>query len=266
MSTLHELQRSFAQFILGDETQMGSASLSLKKSSPSQFKDEQRLQVYRNNFVISLREALAGVYPVVFKLVGEVFFQHAANEYIKRHSSRTGNLHNFGDAFAVFLDCFPGLETLPYLPDVARLEWAHHQVFHTGESSALNLPALAELDEKQIAGLTFQISESCRLLDSDYPVLSIWQANQDGNENTISLDEGGVQYVVLRHGQQIEFHLLSAGFFTLIDSLAQSKTFSIACDDALAIESGCDIAAALHFLVEQKIVSGFSGSQAAVLN
>ena len=262
MHTLREQQRSFAQFVVASDNEPPvPETLALKQSPAGRFRDSQRLQIYRNNFAIGLREALAGVYPVIHKLTGEAFFQHVAREYIHRHPSRTGNLHDFGDNFADFLQAFPGLAALPYLPDVARLEWAHHQVFHTAEDEVLNLSALAALDEKQTASLIFQVSNGCVWLTSDYPVLHIWQANQDGQEeSTISLDEGGVQYVVLRHGQQIEFHPLSIGMFTLIDSLAKNKTFARSCEDVLEAEADCDIAAALQFLVEQKILSGFSRS------
>ncbi|NOX91868.1 MAG: DUF2063 domain-containing protein [Gammaproteobacteria bacterium] len=262
MNTLREQQRCFAQFVVaGDDESFVSETLALKQSPSSHFKDAQRLQIYRNNFVISLREALMGVYPVIYKLTGEEFFQHVAREYIRHHPSRTGNLHDFGDKFAGFLQAFPDLEALPYLPDVARLEWAYHQVFHTAEDGVLNLSALAALDEKQTASLTFQLSNCCVWLTSDYPVLRIWQVNQnDQEELTVSLDEGGVQCVVLRHGQQIEFYPLSVGVFTLIDSLAKNNVFAQACEDALEAEADCDIAAALQFLAEKKIVSGFSHS------
>lgn len=260
MNTLHEQQRNFASFILADDDDRSSLSaLALKHTPTNRFADTQRMQVYRNNFVISLREALAGVYPVIQKLVGEAFFQQVAREYVQRYPSRTGNLHDFGDAFASFLETFPGLEELPYLPDVARLEWAHHQVFHTVEDKVLKLEALAALNEDQMAGLRFRLSTRCVHLASNYPVLRIWQANQDRQDDrAVSLDEGGVRCVVLRHGSQVEFHSLGAGVFALIGALAQNKLFSQACEDALAADPDCDIAAALQFLVAQKIVSEFS--------
>ena len=260
MNTLHEQQRSFAKFILADDDERADVAIPGLKHTPSnRFQDVQRMQIYRNNFAISLREALAGVYPVIKKLVGEAFFQQVAREYVQRYPSRTGNLHDFGDELARFLAAYPGLEDLPYLPDVARLEWAHHQVFHTVEGEVLNLASIAVLNEEQMAGLRFLLSPSCAYLASDYPVLRIWQVNQDGQEDVdVSLDEGGVQYVVLRHAAQIEFHPLDAGTFALIDGLAQNKLFSEACEDALAADANCEIAATLQFLVEQKIVSGFS--------
>lgn len=259
MNTLHEQQRRFAQFIFADDDQRSRlATPALKQSSSNQFKDAQRMQIYRNNFALSLREALAGVYPVIQKLVGEAFFEQLAREYVQRYPSRTGNLHDFGDEFASFLHDFPGLEELSYLPDVARLEWAHHQVFHSAEDKVLNLEALAAVDEQQLGKLRFQLSSHCVCLASDYPVLRIWQANQEGQDDTpVSLDEGGVQYIVLRYGLQIEFHPLTPGVFALIDALAREMVFEQACEAALAADADCDIAAALQFLVAQKIVSGF---------
>jgi hypothetical protein len=74
----------------------------------------------------------------------------------------------------------------------------------------------------------------------------------------ISLDEGGVNLVVIRHGQHIEIHSLSAGVFTLLDALAKNSAFAQACQLAIARDPECDMAAALHFLVAQKIVTGYS--------
>lgn len=262
MSTLHKQQRDMAQFITANVDQQSNPSrLAIKQSDSARFSAAQRLQIYRNNFIISLREALAGVYPVVQKLVGDEFFQHLVHEYVQRYPSRTGNLHDFGDEFASFLQDFPGLEALPYLPDVARLEWAYHQVFHTSEQRVLKIGELVSLGEQQTAGLIFQISSGCIFFASDYPVLGIWQANQAGNDElTVSLDEGGDQFVVVRHGQQVEFHPLRAGVYALLESLAQNKNFAEACEHALSVDAQCDIAAALRFLVQQKIVVGFSHS------
>ncbi len=260
MNTLQEQQRRFSKFIFAsDDERPNVETLALKQSPTSRFKDSQRMQIYRNNFAISLCEALVGVYPVIQKLVGEAFFQQIAREYVQRYPSRTGNLHDFGDEFASFLQVFPNLENVPYLPDVARLEWAYHRVFHSADVNILSLDALATLNGQQMTQLCFQLSTSCVHLASAYPILSIWQANQDGQESMeVSLDEGGIQCVVLRHGAQVEFHPISPGVFALIDALAQQQTFSQACEHALATDANCDVTEALQFLVEQKIVSEFS--------
>lgn len=256
---LHQQQRAFAK-MLRSATIDGHAveEVALNKNPNQFFSAHQRLQIYRNNFAISLHEALAGVYPVVRKLVGDDFFRQLTHEYLCAYSLRTGNVHDFGDEFAAFLAELPEVATLPYLPDMARLEWAYHQVFHARDGGVLNISALAMLSEKQMQALRLQVSDSSRYLSSPYPVLAIWELNQDlSGATTVSLDEGGINVVVVRHAEHIRFLTVSAGAFALLDSIAHGHVFSQACETALNVEPNCDIAATLQFLVSQRIVSGF---------
>ncbi|MGB9151295.1 MAG: DNA-binding domain-containing protein, partial [Burkholderiales bacterium] len=57
---------------------------------------DDRLDIYRNNAFSNLRGALQAVYPVVNRLVGADFFNHAANEYIGMTPSVSGDLHDYG--------------------------------------------------------------------------------------------------------------------------------------------------------------------------
>lgn len=235
--------------------------LALKQGATNRFTDTQRFQIYRNNIFIGLREALAGVYPVINKLIGDEFFQQVAREYIHRYPANHGNVHEFGAELPEFLSEFPGVEGLPYLLDVGRLEWAYHQSFHAPEAGVLNVQALAALDESASEQLRFQASHCCRLLSSNYPVLNIWQANQPGHEDEIvDLDEGGVQFVVMRRGFDVEFRPLNEAVFTLLDALSKNRLFADACAEAVVIDPDCDIGAMLNDLIAQRLLTGFSCS------
>ena len=99
----------------------------------------QRIQIYRNNYQTSLRGALKAVYPVVARLVGEGFFAWLGYEFLTRCPSRSGNLHEFGAELADFIESFEAAKPHPFLPDVARLEWAWHEAFHEQEHPPLDL-------------------------------------------------------------------------------------------------------------------------------
>src|SRR5512134_2126308 len=101
-----------------------------------------REQIYRNNVFISLTGALADVYPVVQRLVGEKFFAQLARRYIRAYPSRSGNLHDFGRHLGGFMLPMKELKGLPYLADVAALEWACHESFHAAEAAALDFSRL----------------------------------------------------------------------------------------------------------------------------
>ena len=244
MPRLRELQLGFAAALLdgdgdGFDRHIRAAGLSSAR----------RLQVYRHNTVLSLTGALAAVYPVVRRLVGEEFFQYAAAQYIKRHPSRSGDLHEFGEHFPLFLQSFPPTAGLIYLPDVARLEWAYHQVFHAASQRTLDLAALAQVPAERQGELRFRLHPAARLLASAFPILRIWQVNQDdfGGDSTVDLAEGGVKLLIVRRENlDIEFETLADGEFSLLRALAGNGDFATACEQALVAQPTLDLPACFH--------------------
>jgi len=196
-----------------------------------------REQIYRNNVFLSLTGALADVYPVVQRLVGEPFFNQLARRYIRSHPSRSGNLHDFGAELPAFVSAIGELQALPYLPDVARLEWACHEAFHAGEAAAA--PDL--LSEYSIV----PVHPSVRLVASRYPVLAIWEANQDDDPRVVDLDAGGERLIVFRQDLAPQIVRSSAGELALLDALRAGAPLGKACEAAIAAEPGIDLGAAM---------------------
>ncbi|HEU4622795.1 MAG TPA: DNA-binding domain-containing protein [Burkholderiaceae bacterium] len=85
-----------------------------------------RLAIYRANAIAACTRALRAHYPVCARLVGDEFFDATARAYRQAHPSTNGDLGHYGDAFAEFLRTFEHARSLPYLSDVAQLEWAVH--------------------------------------------------------------------------------------------------------------------------------------------
>jgi hypothetical protein len=230
MLTLREPQERFAQAVLGcDDNVLGQHVHA--NGFAGGITGARRLQVYRNNTLASLTEALTALYPVVRRLVGEEFFGHAAREYIPAHPSVSGNLHDFGGELAAFLARFPGAAELVYLPDVARVEWAYHQAFHDAEHSSLDLTALAGVSPEQYRDLRFRLHPASRLLSSSYPVLRIWAVNQEGFEGdqTVDLSEGGVKLLVIRRRIEVMIEPLSEGECALLQALAAKLSWLFMC-------------------------------------
>ena len=89
-------------------------------------------------------------------------------------------LGEFGDSFSEFLAGFPACAQLPYLPDVARLEWALHAAQHAEDAVPLDLRQLAEIPPETVPRLVFTLDPSLTLLASPWPIDRIWDANQPG--------------------------------------------------------------------------------------
>ena len=173
MNALHKLQQSFAADIWDDGLiRLDGVILDGRLSA------ERLFQVYRNNFWISTEDALSAIYGVVKQLVGDQFYTFMVDRFLRSFPPRYGNMHQLGSDFPVFLCDFKPTESLPYLADIARLEWAYHQVFHAQDTKPFDSRALADIPPKKIPQLRFEISPSSRLVYSPFPIFEIWRVNQ----------------------------------------------------------------------------------------
>lgn len=242
MDTLRRLQLDFTQAVFG--TPPAGLKETIRAGNLSA---ERRLAIYRNNVFANLREALGAVYPVVERLVGAEFFAHAANAFIRESPSTSGDIEDYGEEFADFLAHFPEAQTLAYLPDTARLEWAYHQVFHAAEHAPLQLEKLAGIPPEAYGQLRFELHPASALLASAYPVQRIWETNQPDyrGDETVDLALGGVKLLLLRRGFKVEMRPLSAGEFALLAGFATGRTVTEAFGTALEVEPGFELDAFL---------------------
>lgn len=225
MPKLREIQEQFARHLQGLPTSPEIAD----QIEFNQLENRQRLQVYQNNYNLSLTSNLAAIYPVIEKLVGEQFFKYACNEFIKNYPSRHGNLHEYGAEFAEFLNSFDAASSLAYLADMARLEWAYHQVFHEATAPEFDIQALQQVDENQYPDIIFFLHPASRLLACRYPVTKIWQANQVDNPEQINLTQKDYFFLVGRRNNENIFQALNKldfDFLSLVKSRQRLQTIS----------------------------------------
>lgn len=222
---------------------------------------EQRLAIYRNNVFSNLRGALHDSYPVILRLLGESFFNYTADEYVRSHPSASGDLHAFGDNFGAFLAAFEPCAELPYLPDVAQLEWAWDQAFHAANHAPLALEhalqRMATVPPEHYTELRFILHPSCTLLASDYPILRIWQVNQADyvGDQQVDLSEGGIRLALIRGNDfAVSIFPLTAGEFAFLQAISDGNALTAALDAALASDTGFDLGAAIHHCINQAII------------
>ncbi|MCU0955752.1 MAG: putative DNA-binding domain-containing protein [Hydrogenophaga sp.] len=221
---------------------------------------EKRLAVYRNNVMVSLVDALAQTFPVSLQLVGEPFFRAMAQVFVRAHPPRSRVLANYGNDLPGFISSFPPAKGLPYLADVAQLEWLRLQALHAADAPPLDLDAIARLlqDTETLPTLHWQLSPDLHLLQSAHAVVSLWAAHQP--ESGMVLENVDVAQpesaLVFRSGLDVMVLQVDSGLATLVAALQGNASFGDAIDHAFGAAPEFDLSAALAVLIRHELLMG----------
>src|SRR5450830_85573 len=221
----------------------------------------QRFALYRGNLSATWRRTLGHAYPVVLALVGTDFFGGLARAYGRQYPSDSADLKQFGARFADFLSSFPPAAELPYLPDMARLEWAVHQAHYAADAQALAPESLAALHPDMLEAQRFALHPACALLASNWQVAPLWQAHQEGDGQ----GEGQGMFphdmqvascaLVCRPCWKAQVLVVDAAAHAALLALQQGQTFGAALDVAFERDPAFDLAAHLRQWLAQAVLT-----------
>ena len=225
-----------------------------------------RLEIYRHNVSTNLCGVLRNIYPVILAVVGETFFMHAAMQFIEAHASRSGDLNQFGKEWAQFLDVYPHAAELPYLSDVARLEWCWHEAFHAGDAPPFDLSRLAALPTEEHADLRFLLHPSVRLIESHFPVLRVWEVNQPTHKDDVAVHwdvniETLLVHRDIKDGATVLIGRILAPEYAFLRELQQGATLETAAAAALQVDAAFDLQEFLIDTVESGVIIHFVESK-----
>ena len=238
MPQLDELQATVRRAVLSGDASRGASAIDGDGLPPAR-----RLQIYRNHYLITLTEALAATFPVVARLVGERCFDGLAREFSVLSPPRTPCLFEYGGNFPIYLAAVPTLHALPYLPDVARLEWAINAARHAPDAPALPAAALTRLPAACLSSLTFTLHPSTRIVVSRYPIDRIWRAHQPDNDarERIALGQGRVRLLIHRDAEgDAVWRLLPRAEFLFLRALRAVRTLGEAWERAQEADAEFD--------------------------
>jgi len=214
-----------------------------------QLKHGERFGLYRGNLTSTWSKALAAAYPVIAQLVGAEFFAALAREYGRAHPSDSGDLNRFGAHFEPFLRSFEHVKDLPYLPDMARLEWQLHRIHYARHEPALQAQ---DINPQTVEEEGFLWQPTARLFESEWAVVSLWLAHQ-GMPFPQKMDEPS-RALLSRPEWTAQVTPLDAPQYAALQALKEGKTFGDALDAAFALDENFNVAASLQQWLQQQIL------------
>jgi hypothetical protein len=217
---------------------------------------EANLDVYRNNREAQFRTVLGISFPVLRRRVGEGYFRQLAHRYGRAHPSRSGDLHWIGRDFPDFLASHLADTKYGWLADLARLEWLRELAAIAAPRPPVAAAALTGYSPDQLERLRFELQPSLGLLKSDYPVYSVWFANQVENAPPVDQSVGPERGMVLPRDDGVEVRRLEPEIFSYISTLLAGRSLAEAMTAAELDEPG--LLVALRFLFSEKLVCAIS--------
>lgn len=217
-----------------------------------------RFNVYRNNVVAGLVRVLRDFFPATARLVGEEFFLLMARTFITGELPASPLLFEYGGNFPNFIRRFEPAGALPYLPDIARIEWAWIEAYHAPEARPINPAVIAELSPDVLSKLRMSLHPSLRMVRSRYPALSIWKMNVGANTPTgVFLAAHGEDVLITRPHAQVELLTLPSGTADFLQVLRDGGSMLEATEAALAVNQRFELSTSLAWLLSAGIVVDF---------
>lgn len=241
MASLLDQQRAFAAALRGADARADAG-----------VEPVVNLDVYRRNSDWQFRNALASSFPVVRRRVGDDYFQQLAGEYRRRFPSRSGDLQWVGREFATFLREHLAGSEYAWLADLAALEWARELAAIAEVHPDIGAEALGAFTPEDLEDLVFTFQPSLQLGASDFPVVSIWLANQVETAPPMDQSLGNEAYMVLARYDGVEIARLEPALHSYLSALKAGATLGDAMSTAGMDEAA--LLAALHFMFANALV------------
>jgi len=183
-----------------------------------------RIGIYRSLVRTNHWEALRRTFPACEAVVGEAYFKQLASGYFAADPPGDPDLEEYGNGFPRYLERIvndrPEARNLPYLPELAKLEWHWARLSREPQPHLLTFEDLAAVDSHRHAALLFGRNPTLRLFEAAYPVHRIWDHALSQGDESIRVDPQSVALALWKCGGERRIRLLEsteAEFLRLMD-------------------------------------------------
>ena len=255
---LIELQNLFEKAIL-DKDEASKQKLYQQIKAPSNLSNADGLAIYNGSIFGQLIKTLKSIYPVCHCLVGDNFFEGCANIYAHSNPSTSPDLGDYGDKFPEFLREFEPAKSLPYLPDVATLEWNWHKVFTAVDSKILDIQELGKVPQEDWPEVIFYLPQNSVLIESLYPIHRIWEISQPDyeGEDEVNLEEGEIKIFLWRQDYEMRMDFPTQEEWYLLQALRKKIEFSEVCQELERDYPSINVGVLLPIFVQRCWIESF---------
>ena len=184
----------------------------------------ERLKVYRNNVVGGLSDYIVSTFPLLEKLVGEEFLKMMARAFIIQSPPVNGCLQEYGGGFGDFINTYAAAQSLPYLADMARFEFAMNEAYYARDDNTLSASALAAIPPDGLADTVLPLRTSVRFVVSDYPLEDIRDVCLDPELDAPDFGQAASRLMISRPALEVQIVSLAEDELYMLRLLQEGQT------------------------------------------
>jgi hypothetical protein len=147
----------------------------------------ERLMVYAGGYSARIAGVLAETFPAVAHVIGPQALQHLTRRYVDAVPLRSYSINAAGTAFSTYLRDDPLTTSLPFLPDLALLEWRVAEAFHAHWEPPLDPAVFAAWKMAMWERAVLRFQRAVSIVSSAWPIRVIWQ-HRDTPVEQIDID------------------------------------------------------------------------------
>jgi hypothetical protein len=217
------------------------------------------LDVYRDNVIAALVNALAARYPVVRRMTGDESFRAVAHRFVMAEPPpHSLVLLHYGEKFPRFLRSLGHGASFDYLADIAELEMAREKAYRAADGRPLGAQALSVVSRDRLDAPRMTLHPSVSLVASRFPIVTIWEANQSDDGDGMIERWSAEAALVARPFAAVVVHRRPHGGHAFIAALLEGRTMAEAVEAGAAAAPAFDPTANLAMLVASNIVIGLA--------
>jgi hypothetical protein len=238
--SLRSLQRLLAADVLrraaGEES--GDGDLMAIVLVPPGVDARDRIAVYRDGYPARVLEALREAYPAIANICGEGSFANLTRRYLRDRDVSRSSLNDVGRQLPDHCAQDPLAIALPFLADLARLEWSVLQAFHSRDGAPVDPSAFATWDMSDWERAVFTFQPSVSIGRSPWPVCDLWESRRTPRgEIDIDLAARPQAVLVRRAGDDVDCVVPASLEVFVLESLIGGATLAAAMDDLSEVDA-----------------------------
>lgn len=248
---LAQFQDQLTQLLFDPKTSLAARDIPELEPTPTL---DKQVELYRRQALDNLAAQMCRVFPICHRLLPPREFRSACDQYFLSSVPQAMDPMQYAKGFIAFLEGFTTEKDLPYLADVAMMDYGCYQARQAMDAVPVNSKMFTDASPEQLSNRRIQLHPACFWMSSSYAIYDIWQRFNTARPTQTVNSLKSQEVLIIRPQLRVEVHKVDIGFVKTLDALDAGETLNQALLQGNLADPQFNAMAALQFLIQNKLI------------